>query len=1248
MNHDTNQTTALSNISKPGSVSIPAISYPEELPICDKKDEIIHLIKNHQVMILAGETGSGKTTQIGKLCLQAGQGTHGMIGHTQPRRIAAKTIASRIAEELKVPLGEQVGCQIRFHDQTSPSTLIKVMTDGILLSELQSDRLLKRYDTLIIDEAHERSLNIDFILGFLKQLLPRRPDLKIIITSATIDVERFSHHFNHAPIIEVSGRTYPVETVYLPPDELNPDDEGNLAANVVAAMKEITELERVGQGFRQGDVLVFLPGEREIRETSVALRKSQIPHLDILPLYARLSSREQQKIFSSSPLRRVVLATNVAETSITVPGIRYVIDTGVARISRYSYRSKIQRLPIERISKASADQRKGRCGRTSPGICLRLYAHQEFELRSDFTEAEILRTNLAQVILQMLNLNIHNITDFPFIDKPDNRYVRDGFKLLEEIGAVTSHHKLTQLGRKLYRLPIDPRLGRMVLAAHDLGCLKEVMLIVSGLSIQDPRERPGDKQQQATQAHARFLDPHSDFISILNLWQYIEELRQNLSQNQWRKQLQREFISVMKVREWRDIHHQLHLTIKELGLRVNQQTASAESIHRALLSGLLSHISQKEDNREYLGARGRHYFLFPGSGLYKKPPAWIMSAELVETSKLYARLNAKIEPQWALSYAKNLIKYHYAEPAWSSKTGHVMAKRRTSLYGLTLVDNERVSYTKIDPDICHELFIREALAQGGYEKCFKSPPSFWQHNQQAIADIIALEAKSRRCDILVDEEKINEFYLSKTPSHITNVAQFEQWRKQQEANNPQLLYFNQTDIMLHDAGGITQVQFPDQLLINDHNLSLTYHFEPGHSDDGVTLHIPLALLNQVPSTIPEWLVPGLISEKCTELLKSLPKAKRKQIVPIPNFVHALLSQHPNHEDSLFQIISDALRQKGVIVSIDELNALPIDDYYRMNFHVEDEQGKLIAKGRDLSFLKQQCQVELEELICPTPEIKEEVHYTNWQFGPLTKRIIEKGGVNMITYPAIVDLGDAVTIRLVDTEEKSAILSRQGIIRLLWFALAKPIKYLSKELFRGNQLSLILASLGLGESFKTDLIEHLLSYTFLQDGLPDNKDSFQHCIEQHERDLITNANQYERLLTTIFKLKQQVHKVLKAQNTLAHLDSIQDIQHQLAGLFHPNLLQTPFSQLKHFPRYLKAILYRLEKLAKDKPGLREIQALEKPLLDQLNNDLSQIYNHPSLVRYRWLLEEYRVSLFAQQLKTVETVSTKRLKSAWPAN
>lgn len=1222
------------------------ITYPEQLPICEKKEEIIQLIQRHQVIVLAGETGSGKTTQISKMCLEAGRGADGIIGHTQPRRIAAKTMANRIAEELKVPLGEQVGCQIRFQDQTSESTLIKLMTDGILLSELQADHLLKRYDTLIIDEAHERSLNIDFILGFLQQLLPKRPDLKLIITSATIDVERFSRHFNNAPIIEVSGRTYPVETVYLPPGEINPDDEGNVTTNVVAAMREIVELEREGQGFRQGDVLVFLPGEREIRETSVALRKSQIPHLDILPLYARLSNKEQQKIFSKSPLRRVVLATNVAETSITVPGIRYVIDTGVARVSRYSYRSKVQRLPIERISQASANQRQGRCGRTAPGICLRLYSQQDFELRPEFTEAEILRTNLAQVILQMLNLNLTNIAGFPFLDKPDNRYIRDGFKLLEEVGAVSHQHKLTPLGRRLYQLPIDPRLGRMVIAASELGCLKEVMLIVSGLSVQDPRERPADKQQQATQAHARFVDPCSDFIALLNLWQYVEEIRQDLSQNQWRKQLQKEFISVMKIREWRDIHHQLHMTVKQSGLRINQQPASPDSIHRAILSGLLSHISQKEEHRQYLGARGRHNHLFPGSGLYKKPPAWIMSAELVETSKLYARINAKIEPQWALTYAKHLIKYHYSEPSWSSKTGHVMAKRRTSLYGLTLVDNERVSYSKIDPLICHQLFLRQALVEGGYEKCIKAVPQFWHHNQQVITDITNLEAKSRRCDILVDEDQIYEFYASRIPEHVTNLSQFEQWRKQQEVNQPELLYFDQTDLMRHNADAITESQFPDKLIVKGHELAITYHFEPGHPDDGVTLHIPLALLNQIPSSITEWLVPGLLGEKCVELLKGLPKAKRKQIVPIPNFVQNLLRKKPDTESSLYQFISDKLGQKGILVSVEELNDISIDDYYRMNFHIIDEHNQLIEQGRNLQLLQRQCQAQIERLICPEPEAIEEKLYTSWQFGPLIAKTIDKAGIQVTAYPALIDRQEGVSVRLVDTKEKAMTLNQQGVIRLLWFALNKPIKYLSKELFRGNQLNLILASLGLGESFKNDLIEQVLSHTFLQNGIPDNAETFHHCIRQHEGELQTNANQYEQILITIFKLKQQVHKQLKAQKNLAHLDSIQDIQHQLSGLFHQHLLHTPLKQLKHFPRYLKAILHRLDRLEKDKQGLREIHTFEQPLLNQLNGDLSQIYQHPELIHYRWLLEEYRVSLFAQHLKTSEPVSAKRLKSAWP--
>ncbi|HEX5793560.1 MAG TPA: ATP-dependent RNA helicase HrpA, partial [Rheinheimera sp.] len=855
--------------------ALPKVSYPPQLPVSEKKDDIKAAIAANQVVIIAGETGSGKTTQIPKICLELGRGVAGMIGHTQPRRLAARSVCDRIAEELQCQVGNQVGYKIRFGDHTSDNTFVKLMTDGILLAEIQQDRFLNQYDTLIIDEAHERSLNIDFLLGFLKQLLPKRPDLKLIITSATIDPQRFSRHFFNAPVIEVSGRTFPVETRYRPVSEQDDKDADQLQG-IFDAVEEL---------YREpaGDILIFLNGEREIRDTADALEKLKLPHTEVLPLYARLSAAEQNRIFQSHAGRRIVLATNVAETSLTVPGIRYVIDPGTARLSRYSYRSKVQQLPIEAISQASANQRKGRCGRVAAGICIRLYSEDDFNGRPEFTDPEILRTNLASVIMQMLALGLGDIEAFPFLQKPDSRFVNDGIKLLEELGAIPLKRdkagiKLTELGKKLARLPIDPRLARMVFFAADNGGLNELLVLAAALSIQDPRERPLDKQQKADQCHARFADPDSDFASWLKLWQYLQEQQEQLSNNQFRRLCRQEFLNYLRVREWQDLTAQLTQLMQEQGYQQNQQTAGYQAIHQAVLSGLLGQVGFKDSEADYLGPRQTRFYVFPGSHLFKRKPKWVAAAEWVETSKLYARKLAKIEPEWIEPLAEHLVTRSYSEPHWEKKRGAVIAYEQVSLYGLVIVPKRAVLYSKIDPAVCHTLFVREALVN----QELGTNDSFLQHNQRLIDDVTALEEKSRRRDILVDEDTLAAFYLERVPQWANNRIDFAKWWKKKRSEDASFLNFDPDSLLNRDASDITADKFPETWRQGNLTLPLEYHFAPGEIDDGVSVIIPLALLNQLDDNGFDWLIPALRHELLVALIKSLPKQYRRNFVPAPN------------------------------------------------------------------------------------------------------------------------------------------------------------------------------------------------------------------------------------------------------------------------------------------------------------------------------------------------------------------------------
>ncbi|RDG35037.1 ATP-dependent RNA helicase HrpA, partial [Streptomyces corynorhini] len=1002
---------------------VPSVSYPEQLPVSQKKDTILEAIRDHQVVIVAGETGSGKTTQIPKICLELGRGVRGMIGHTQPRRIAARTVAERVADELDTPLGEAVGWKVRFTDQVNQdATFVKLMTDGILLAEIQTDRELLAYDTIIIDEAHERSLNIDFLLGYLAQLLPRRPDLKVVVTSATIDPERFSRHFGEAPIVEVSGRTYPVEVRYRP--LLEEDGEEGDRDQITAIADAVDELQAEGPG----DILVFLSGEREIRDTADALEKRKLRSTEILPLYARLSHAEQNRVFQRHSGRRVVLATNVAETSLTVPGIKYVIDPGTARISRYSHRTKVQRLPIERISQASANQRKGRCGRTSDGICIRLYAEDDFTSRPEFTDAEILRTNLASVILQMTAAGLGEIEKFPFIDPPDHRNIRDGVQLLQELGAFDAAQKdpkkkLTPLGRKLSQLPVDPRLARMVIEADRNGCVREVMVIAAALSIQDPRERPAEKQTQADQQHARFKDETSDFLAFLNMWRYVREQQKTLSSSAFRRMCKSEYLNFLRIREWQDIYSQLRTVAKQLGIHLNEEDAGDQSVHVSLLAGLLSHIGMKDvkdagaeggrnsTKNEYLGARSAKFAVFPGSALFKKPPRFIMSAELVETSRLWARVNAKVEPEWIEPLAGHLLKRTYSEPHWEKDMAAVMAYEKVTLYGVPIVAQRKVNFGRIDAEASRDLFIRHALVEGDW----RTHHQFFHDNRKLLGEVEELEHRARRRDILVDDETLFDFYDQRVPADVVSGAHFDAWWKARRRDEPELLDFERSMLINEKAGSVTKDDYPDSWRQGALKFRVTYQFEPGTDADGVTVHVPLQVLNQVTAEGFDWQIPGLREQVVVELIRSLPKPVRRHYVPAPNYAAAFLDRAvPLQEPLPVTLARELQRMVGVPVAADDFDLSRIPDHLKITFRIVDERRRKVAEDKDLEALRLQLRPKARKALSQAAaataersggEAIERTGLTDWTIGQLV-RVFEtrRAGQPVKAYPALVDQG----------------------------------------------------------------------------------------------------------------------------------------------------------------------------------------------------------------------------------------------------
>ncbi len=1224
----------------------PEIEYPD-LPVSEKKDEIAQAIESNQVVIIAGETGSGKTTQIPKICLELGRGINGLIGHTQPRRLAARTVANRIAEELKGPIGQQVGFKIRFSDQVSDNTYIKLMTDGILLAEIQQDKFLNQYDTIIIDEAHERSLNIDFILGYLKQLLPRRPDLKLIITSATIDPQKFSKHFNDAPVIEVSGRTYPVEMRY---KEIDSSEYDQIQAIIEAVDELLVE--------PRGDILVFLSGEREIRDTADALTKQKYRNTEVLPLYARLSNSEQNKVFASHTGRRIVLATNVAETSLTVPGIKYVIDPGTARISRYSVRSKVQRLPIEAISQASANQRAGRCGRVSNGICIRLYSEEDYLSRDLFTDPEILRTNLASVILQMMSLGLGKIDQFPFVQPPDSRAINDGFKLLEELGAIDlelGRQQLSKLGRQLARLPVDPRYARMVIEADKQNSLHEVLIIAAGLSIQDPRERPQDKKQQADQAQEDFFNKESDFLGFFQLWQIFKEQQQTLSSSQLRNWCKKHFVNFMRMREWQDIVSQLKKSVAELGFGISSQTADYQAIHQAIASGLLSHIGNKDKDREYLGARNSRFMIFPGSGLAKSQPKWTMVAELVETAHLFGRVAAKIEPEWIESIAEHLVKSEFSEPHWSKKQGVVQAFEKVTLYGLVLVNQRRKNYSQIDPVVSREIFIREALVNMDTKLNF----AFLAHNQNVISDIENLEDKSRRRDLLVDEDNLVEFYSEKIPPYVCSEASFKKWWKKQSIANAKILDFDPAALLKKTTTHIDEYSFPEFLKQGNLTLGLTYHFDPKDEDDGVSLMVPLALLNQVTTQGLDWLIPGLRHELIVALIKALPKSLRRNFVPAPNYAEACLAdiQPVDKKGNVLAFLPTLSlklkRMTGREVEVAEWPMEKLPKHLIFNIKVLDDKGQVIAQGRDLNLLQQQLQGKVKQNLqkVATPEL-EQTGLTDWTIEALPKEFINKaGGYEVKAYPALINDGKTVSVKLFDRSHIAEQAHKLGLRKLIILAIPSPVKYLQDKLPNKAKLGLYFNPFGQIKALIDDCIDAAVDQLvkqYCEEMQTDIRDKahFKQCSEFVRQEINDYVLDVAKKVEVGLTIAHETKKKMKGSVPLNLIYAHGHIKAQLDSLVYKGFVaDVEVARLNDWQRYIKAIAKRLEKLpidpTKDKLHQLNVEKAQQAYLAKCKQIPANMPQPSELKEVRWLLQELQVSFFAQQLGTSSPISVKRI-------
>jgi ATP-dependent helicase HrpA len=1271
---------------------LPPITFPEELPVSGRRHDIARALSENQVIIVSGETGSGKTTQLPKICLELGRGQAGLIGHTQPRRIAASSTAKRIAQELGSPLGEHVGFKVRFTDTLQRGASVKLMTDGILLAETQTDPLLKAYDTIIIDEAHERSLNIDFLLGYLKQLLPRRPDLKVIITSATIDADRFARHFGKpdkpAPVIEVSGRLYQVELRYRPverdpvampaPDAGKPMPKAQAARDkrdlMDAVVDGVDELCRIGSG----DVLVFLPGEREIRDCAEALRKHHPPHVEILPLFARLSVEEQERVFKISNARRIVLATNVAETSLTVPGIRYVVDAGLARVKRYSFRNKVEQLQVEPIAQSAANQRAGRCGRVADGVCIRLYEENDFLQRPKFTEPEILRSSLAAVILRMKSLHLTDVETFPFIEPPQGRAIADGYQLLQEVGAVDETNALTPLGNKLAKLPLDPRVGRMILAALDNACLTEMLVIASALSVQDPRDRPMEYQQAADEAHKKFADEKSEFLTYIKIWKWFEAAIEHKKTNrQLQETCRSNFLSQVRLREWRDVHSQLLTIVREQGWRLNEAPATYENLHTALLTGLLGNIGYKgedEPGAGYLGARGIKFHIWPGSSLLKKPGKWVMAAELVETTRLYARCVAQIQPEWIERVGSHLLKKSWGEPRWEKRAAQVTASERATLYGLVVYSQRRINYGQFNPFEAREIFIHDALVAGDYDT--RAP--FFAHNHKLVKEIENLEHKSRRLDVLVDDHLIAAFYDKLIPADVVNGAGFEQWHKQATYDNPKLLFLNREELMRHEAAGVTTELFPKALSVTGLEMALTYHFEPGSVRDGVTMAVPLFALNQLPRERVEWLVPGMLKEKVHLLLKSLPQKLRRHCVPLPDYATRFCERVQQagsfgRGDLIDAIIADIRAQTSLAVLSTDFKLETLPAHHFMNFKVIDEHGRQLDMGRNLATLQaefggqaRQSFQKMAEVAKPAaaapaaaakgasagaiaaaaPKVSEHTGLTGWTFGELPELLeIVQGKLTLIGFPALVDKGTHCDLEVFDDPTVAARTHRIGLRRLFALQFKEQLKFVEKNIPSMQQMGMQFMALGSQEELRDQIIQKAIDIACLQEPLPVDAASFNQRKDEGKSRLGLLVNEIARLVSQVLTEFHGLPKKLQGVQQQAAAD----MQSQLQGLVHKRFVaDTEYAQLAHFPRYLKAINVRIEKLRSD-------PARDAKLMAEWNGAASQFLRiskalggkntDPRMVEFRWMLEELRVSLFAQELRTPMPVSAKRLQKVW---
>ncbi len=1269
---------------RPADALDPAeLRYPEQLPVVARRADILAAIRDHQVVVVAGETGSGKTTQIPKMCLELGRGGGGaQIGHTQPRRIAARSVAERIAEEMGLELGGLVGYQVRFGDHSGDATRVKVMTDGILLSEMQRDRDLRRYDTIIIDEAHERSLNIDFILGYLKQLLPRRPDLKVVITSATIDPVRFADHFGtdergevvrEVPVLEVSGRTYPVELRYRPLVELDPDgrhvvEERDQTAGVVEAVEELwTEAPPSPEAT---DILVFFSGEREIRDAAEALEARRFPNTEVLPLFARLSAAEQHRVFRRGSGRRIVLATNVAETSLTVPGIGYVVDTGTARISRYSQRTKVQRLPIEPVSRASAAQRAGRCGRVAPGVCIRLYSEEDHEARPEFTEPEIQRTSLASVILQMTSLGLGDVARFPFVDPPDARQVADGVRLLEELGAFSAEERgpgrhrgrarrLTPTGRTLARMPLDPRLARMVVEAGRLGCTREVLVLVAALSIQDPRERPADKEAQAAQSHARFKDEHSDFASLLTLWRYLKQQQKDLSGSAFRRMCKNEYLHYLRIREWQDLHAQLRRATRSSRIDPDLATAARDAepdwdtIHRALLAGLLSHVGVRDQvKREYLGARGARFGINPGSTLFRKKPEYVMAGELVETSRLWARTVATIQPEWAEEAGAHVVARTVSEPRWSKKAGAAVATERVTLYGVPLVTDRTIQYARIDPEAAREIFVRSALVEGDWDPRH----DFWALNLRTLARVAELEERARRRDIVVDDDVVFAFYDTRIPPDVVSERHFDRWWRGERRRRPDLLTLTEDDLMSDAGEAVSAADYPRTWRQGDLELEVTYQFAPGQAADGVTVHVPVAVLNRVTSAGFDWQVPGLRDDLAVALIRSLPKATRRHFVPAPDHATAALRDADPSRGSMTDELARVLHERtGIRIDPGEWDLARVPDHLRITFSVERPGGRVVAAGKDLEALREQAGGAVREGMSRAGASIERSGLTTWDVGTVPETFEGRAGGHAVHgYPALVDEGASVALRVLPDAGSAAAAHRAGVRRLLLLATTAPWKRVLARLSNAQKLALADNPHGSVPALLQDCLDAAVDAIVAEHvtGQVRTPEDFEAALAA------VRTHSVARVLGVIEAVEPVLVLAAGVRRTLGSLEggaaaastaaARADVRAQLEGLVRPGFVAaTGVARLRDLQRYLRAAQHRLERAATNprEPVLQEqVDAVETAYADLLDGLPAVRRAAPEVTDIAWMVEELRVSLFAQSLGTNGSVSEKRVRRA----